>query len=63
MVQVGFSGRSLPGAAVIAPADCHPLVGLDFLRKFSLALVIDHQRLCLMPNSEMTHILLPQATP
>jgi clan AA aspartic protease len=59
LVSVGFAGRTCAGSATIAQQDCHPLVGLDFLRIFQLTLVIDNQRLCLLPNGTMSKILYP----
>jgi len=59
LVKIGFAGRTREGLATIAPRDCHPLVGLEFLRIFELTLVIDNQRLCLLPNSEMSQVLYP----
>lgn len=59
LVNVGFAGRTRAGSATIAQKDCHPLVGLDFLRIFELTLVIDNRSLCLLPNGSMLNILYP----
>lgn len=47
MASVGYANCTRSGVATIVPRESTVLVGLDFLRRFELALVLTHTDFCL----------------
>lgn len=51
--NVGFAGKSCSGAATIFQTPCECLVGVDFLRIFKLALVMNESTILLISPIEL----------
>lgn len=54
MVNVGFAACTRSGVATLVPRESGVLVGLDFLRKFELALILTHTDVCLTSIDEVS---------
>lgn len=53
LVNLGFAGRTETGVAMVPRGRCECLVGMDFLRKFKLALLIADQQVQLIDLDEV----------
>lgn len=55
--SVGYAGCTRTGIAIISPQPCDCLVGVDFLRRFDLVLVMSYDRVCLVGPPESQRLL------
>ncbi|MBX3656070.1 MAG: hypothetical protein KF686_17940 [Ramlibacter sp.] len=59
LARIGFAGRTHQGVVTLAPAHVSiNLVGIDFLRRFNLALVMTHEQVWLMDEPDFVRIAL-----
>lgn len=56
LVRIGFANRTEKGVALLAPAAGPCLLGIDFLRKFNMALVMTNSQFWLMEEAQFERI-------
>jgi len=52
LATIGFAGRSRRGVAVVPSGECECLVGIAFLRKFDLGLMLNGTQIALVDEDE-----------
>ncbi|MDB5956729.1 hypothetical protein [Ramlibacter sp.] len=58
LVRIGFANRTEQGLALLVPSDGPCLLGIDFLRKFKMALVMTNQQVWLIDEDQFEEIAL-----
>jgi clan AA aspartic protease len=58
LVEVRFAKRSAQGAALLVPSEGPCLIGIDFLRKFQMTLVMTNRQLWLMDEAQFEDIAI-----
>jgi len=63
LARIGFAGRTKQGVVTLAPAHVTiSLVGIDFLRRFNMSLVMTHEQVWLMDEPDFIRIALQSGT-